>query len=281
MRERLIIPRELGGAVWEFIAPAYTLALHHHSELEFNLVTKGRASYIVQDHRHDLRPGTLVWLFPRQDHVLIDRSPDYGMWIACFKPGFVRRTCVDAETRTLRRLDPPGEFCRELSLESARQLGEVMRRAVAMKPERRAAFDTTLGHALTLAWELYQAAGAGAGKRNIHPSVERAARIIRDSEQRLSVNEIAESVALSASRLSRLFKQQTGVPLVRYRSRVWLDRFLQLAGRERDRDLLSLALRAGFGSYPQFHRVFLAEMGINPLTWRGNQEAPSPGADAG
>ena len=75
---------------------------------------------------------------------------------------------------------------------------------------------------------------------------------------------MAQEVGLSRSRLSRLFRRQVGLTLVNYRQQQCLERFLELFSRSPERKLLSLALQAGFGSYPQFHRVFRREMGRSP-----------------
>jgi AraC-like DNA-binding protein len=55
-----------------------------------------------------------------------------------------------------------------------------------------------------------------------------------------------------------------GLTLISYRQRRQLEKFLDLFSRVPERKLLSLALEAGFGSYPQFHRIFSREMGRSP-----------------
>ncbi|MBA3709824.1 MAG: helix-turn-helix domain-containing protein, partial [Planctomycetes bacterium] len=75
---------------------------------------------------------------------------------------------------------------------------------------------------------------------------------------------------LSASRLSRLFKQQIGLALVDYRNRLRIERFLA-APRMPEASLLDAALAAGFGSYPQFHRVFKRMMGCAPAAYERAQ----------
>ena len=59
--------------------------MHSHAELEFNLVLRGRAAYVVDDARYDLGRGSSIWLFPAQQHLLINQSPDFEMWIAVFR----------------------------------------------------------------------------------------------------------------------------------------------------------------------------------------------------
>jgi AraC-like DNA-binding protein len=84
----------------------------------------------------------------------------------------------------------------------------------------------------------------------------------------MSLPELARRSFLSASRLSRLFKQQTGVSLATYRNRQRLDRFLACYDGRGTRTLLDAALEAGFGSYAQFHRVFKALTGRRPSQHR-------------
>jgi uncharacterized cupin superfamily protein len=59
-------------------------APHRHRSTEFNLVVHGTAAYLLDGRRYDLRPGSLVWLFPDQEHILVDRSPHYRDWLGLF-----------------------------------------------------------------------------------------------------------------------------------------------------------------------------------------------------
>ena len=49
-------------------------------------------------------------LFPKQEHVLIDRSSDFSMWVVVFKPGLVERYAGKGERRILRSGDPGDIF---------------------------------------------------------------------------------------------------------------------------------------------------------------------------
>ncbi len=65
-----------------------------------------------------------------------------------------------------------------------------------------------------------------------------------------------------------------GVTLVGYRQRRALERFLELLPARRGRKLMSVALEAGFGSYPQFHRIFCREMGMSPQEYLRDNPGP-------
>lgn len=267
-RADLGLPPERDGGVWLYrSAPAAPLQPHRHDELEVNLVTAGRACYLVEDHRYDLSPGTQIWLFPAQDHVLIEGSPDYAMWIGVFKPAMLRRICTDAVSSELRRAQPTGMICKQLPTDLAddveRRFHEVDRAA-----DESALHNAALAHLCLAAWSAHRRAESAPPGRDVHPAVERAARLIRDETEPLNVDELAQRAGLSASRLTRLFKQQTGVSLTQYRQRQQLQRFLDLYGRGRRRNITECALAAGFGSYAQFHRVFKQQLGCSPAVYR-------------
>jgi AraC-like DNA-binding protein len=120
---------------------------------------------------------------------------------------------------------------------------------------------------LLASWRAQEAADVPIG-RNVHQAVAKAAALIRDEVVPTKLSVLARQAGLSSSRLSYLFKQQTGVSLVQFRQRQQLERFLQLHGGGQAHTLLSAALGAGFGSYPQFHRVFKAYMGTSPAKYR-------------
>jgi AraC-like DNA-binding protein len=79
---------------------------------------------------------------------------------------------------------------------------------------------------------------------------------------------LARAAGLSPSRLSMLFKRQTGISLTAFRQRRCLEQFLRLYRTGARYSLTEAALLAGFGSYPQFHRVFRRLMGVGPAAYR-------------
>ena len=266
MRQQLNLPSGVDGNLWHYRNSGRANAMHHHAELEFNLVTHGAGLYLLANRKYQIRRGDLLWLFPAQEHVLIEQTPDFEMWIGVFRPKAVRRMAVDASAKVLRQADPAGEYCRRLSQRALARL-ESLFVEIAATRERSGLFNAGLSYALLGTWQHFEQA-ADVPVHDVHPAVEKAARLVRDETTALSLEQIARRAGLSATRLSRLFKQQTGVALVDFRNRQRIERFLELYGTGQRRTMSDAALEAGFGSYPQFHRIFKRVIGCSPGDYR-------------
>jgi AraC-like DNA-binding protein len=266
MRQHLHLPPEWDGNLWHYRQHGRVNAMHHHAELEFNLVTQGAGLYLLDNRKYRIRRGDLLWLFPAQEHVLVEQTPDFEMWIGVFKPRAVRRIATDTEAQVLRQADPPGEYCRRLPQGSLARLDGLFGE-IAAGHDRPGLFNAGLDYALLCAWQHFEQA-ADVPVHDVHPAVEKAARLIHDETTTLGLDELARRSGLSPTRLSRLFKQQTGVALVDFRNRQRIERFLELYGTGQRRTMLDAALEAGFGSYPQFHRIFKRVMGRSPGKYR-------------
>jgi AraC-like DNA-binding protein/quercetin dioxygenase-like cupin family protein len=261
MRQQLDLPADWDGNLWCYRQHGRN-AMHHHDELEFNLISQGTGLYLLANRKYKIRRGDLLWLFPAQEHVLIEQSPDFKMWIGVFKPKLVRRIATDGTAQTLREANPAGEYCRRLSQRDCARLQTLFDEVIATQ-NRAGLFNAGLGYSLATAWRCFEQA-VDVPVQDVHPAIEKAARLIRDDTATLSVSEIARRAGLSATRLSRLFKEQTGVALVDFRNRQRIENFLRLYGTGQRLTMLDAALEAGFGSYPQFHRVFKRVMGCAP-----------------
>lgn len=270
MRQRLDLPDQCDGNLWHYRNQGRVHAMHHHAELEFNLVTRGTGLYLLENRKYEIRRGDLLWLFPAQEHVLLEQTLDFEMWIGVFKPRAVRRLASDEAAHVLRQPNPRGEYCRRLAQPDLARL-DTLSGDVAAAHEQPGLFNAGLGYALLCAWQLFERA-ADVPVRDVHPAVEKAARLIRDGSSSLSLDELAQRSGLSPSRLSRLFKQQTGVALVDFRNRQRTETFLRLYGTGQRVTMLAAALEAGFGSYPQFHRVFKRVLGCSPGSYRNRME---------
>jgi AraC-like DNA-binding protein len=242
------------------------VASHHHEELEVNLVLSGKGLYLFGQRRVPLKANSMIWLFPEQEHVLVDWSRDFSMWVLVFRPALVRRHAQTGARRVLCADDPGAIFCRQIEARRVDLLNQVYQDAAG--DEGIDAANAALGYALVASWQAYQFSSEPPARVDVHPAVARAARLISEADDAPALDRLAREAGLSPARLSRLFKQQTGISITAFRQRKCVERFLRLYGRGARYTLIQAALEAGFGSYAQFHRVFTAVMRMNPAAYR-------------
>ncbi|HKG62663.1 MAG TPA: AraC family transcriptional regulator [Solirubrobacteraceae bacterium] len=260
MSENLGLRPGVKGRVAHHAAADGPPRAHSHAELELDLVVRGSASYLLGERRYDLTPGTLTWLFPGQDHVLVDESPDHELWWAVFSPALVAETGV----APLRQHDPAGNFSRRLEAGRARRLEALLREIRDADRVDDALLNAGLAYLLRSAWRSFVDSQDIVTGADVHPAVETVARRLQLDPDAGDLDALARTVGLSPSHLSRTFKAQTGVSITRFRNQRRLERFRVIYGDGRHTTTLAAALEAGFGSYAQFFRVFRAETGTSP-----------------
>lgn len=270
MLQRLNLPQKLDGMAWRYANPAGANRRHHHAELELNLVTRGTGTYLLSNRRYEIRRGDLLWLFPAQEHVLIEQTSDFQMWIVVFKRRAIRRHATDPASRPLLQKSLPTDACRRLKQQDLIHFEEIFNNLSAASAEP-GLLNAGLAYALLHTWKCFQRAGEVSG-RQLHPAVERAAHLMLQDSSVHSLDELAHRAGLSPSRLSRLFKEQTGLSIVDFRNRQRMQRFLEQYEAQRKTGhtptLLEAAFEAGFGSYPQFHRIFRQLAGCSPAEYQ-------------
>jgi AraC-like DNA-binding protein len=136
--------------------------------------------------------------------------------------------------------------------------------------------NTGLAYLLSFAWRAFLDSHDVVEGVDLHPAVETVARILQADPDAGDLATLARAAHLSPSHLSRIFKEQTGVSISRFRNQQRLQRFLSLYGRGRRTTALAAALEAGFGSYAQFYRVFREQIGRSPSALRTDSIRRSP-----
>lgn len=91
-----------------------------------------------------------------------------------------------------------------------------------------------------------------------------ASRIRSNMEDNLSTSRLADGIGLSRSRLEKLFKKQTGIPLTLYRTRCRVFTAVVLLGL--GHSVTEAALMTGFSSTAHFSRLFGSINGFSPST---------------
>ena len=263
----------LYGRAWQVTGRGTGRPMHEHPELEFNLIGRGRGRYLVNERIYELRRGVLIWLFPDQKHQLFDRSPDFQMWVGLFRPAFVAATCDSERTHGLVESNPPGFMTRRLPDQDVDRLESLFMQLAEVEYDP-PMHTHGMAFALLQSWRMWSSAAAAPGGRDVHPAVEKVAYELSEGNANMSVADLARMAGLSASRLSRVFKEDMGISVVSYRNRIFLDRFFVIYGHGRRWNIVQSALEAGFGSYPQFYRVFRQEMGQSPAQYARGIRAP-------
>ncbi|HEV7298513.1 MAG TPA: helix-turn-helix domain-containing protein [Tepidisphaeraceae bacterium] len=287
MRVKLPIPSGDVG----FVQEAWARSLkpwkgppHRHAELELNLVCSGHAVYLVRSrqpkgrqqslgsNRINIAADNILWLFPSQEHMLVECSSDFHMLIAVFRPAL-----VDSVRQMDRQLNPLG------SQSGSSSPARIVTKAVRAQLQPLMSSLTTGGtvdHATTAverdwgmrwllasAWRAYEAASDAPVMADVHPAVERAAFLLRDDPGQFDLALLARRAGVSPAWLSRLFQRQLGMSVTEFRNRQRISRYLAAHRSGKGQTLTAAAFAAGFNSYPQFYRVFRSFTGLSPVEY--------------
>lgn len=219
----------------------YRRPRHFHHEPEINLVVRGAAHLGVGDRELALEGGQAVVLQPGQDHELLGATEDLDLYVFAVRPELAARNwAVFGAGGGLAQV-LPADLARLEEL--LRALGQVS------SPE---ALETALANA----WSSVVRAA------ELPPAVARRACAAVHADPAVAGAELAARLSTTPSELSRAFRRSFGTPLVEYRARVRLLRFVQLV--DSGRSLTDAALSADFGSYAQCFRVFERALGCSP-----------------
>lgn len=229
------------GQVWRH-HPAYWRPRHFHREPELNFVFRGRARMGVGAHVVEMTAGDGLLLLPGQDHALLEASSDLELYVSALDPE-VAEHCV-------HRPLPTGTACLRLQEKEVEHVrGQLHHLASTTDPTQH---ETIVGDLLSQATSVL-APG--------HPVVRKALEQLgRDPS--LDGAALSQALKVHRSDLGRYVQRDLGVPLVKYRNRLRLMRFI--ARVDDGHTLTSAALEAGFGSYQQCHRMFVGHLGCSP-----------------
>jgi len=117
---------------------------------------------------------------------------------------------------------------------------------------------------LLLCWRLQLEGESQSAAQIIHPVVRRALKLLTESTEEQSLDELARASGASKSYLSRTFRRQIGVPLSRYKNSLRMARFFEEYRQSDQKTLAEAVYAAGFGSYAQFYKVFTEIHGRSP-----------------
>jgi AraC-like DNA-binding protein len=273
-QEHTLTPTTREGTIWRYI-PMYGTPLHFHPQVEFLVMLRGSARARIGHSVHAVNAGQLVWQLPGIEHELTDISPDCDFRVIQVEPDICAEVGQLLRNETSARAAGSGNYFSSWS----RELGWLVsgRPVVELK---RADLDKIREHCeLTCDDARISPAQSASGIRGALEKAWRATRADHDDLRANSLVELAccllleqpslersavcRALDVSESYLSRRFQAELGVSFLEQRSRLRVAHFVSQVTRE-GRNYLDAALRAGFGSYSQLHRVFAQLVHVSP-----------------
>jgi AraC-like DNA-binding protein len=272
---------------------------HGHEFQEIVYVERGRATHEVslvargetrrgRAQRYPLLPGDCFLVAPGEHHAFI-APRSLVVWNIIFLPSLYQ-----ADQEALRLIPGLCEFlfiepmfrhegraATKLHLEVRARAPmvsflELMATELTTRQEgwmisARAHFLAMLVH-VARSWTRSHAQSEHAGARTAQRQVmdETIAFMEEHYGEDLSLRTIAEQALLSPHHFSETFKRHCGMPPWEYLLTLRLERGKELL-RTTTRSVTDIALSVGFGDSSYFARVFKADTGTTPRSWRAQQ----------
>lgn len=208
-------------------------------------MVRGRGAMGVGDRVLPVKTGDLVLFQAGQDHVLLDSSDDFDLFVMALRPELAARARAAPALAT-------GRTCHLSSNE------------LASVTERLSSLGTVCDAAVTERHLTDLFVTASERLSGAHVLSRRALEFV-NARPCVSGAELAAQLRTAQSGISRRFHRDLGVRLVEYRSRVRLMGFVRLV--DEGQSLTRAAREADFGSYAQCHRVFQRLLGCSPQAY--------------
>lgn len=279
--------------VWPFeLDPAFPLAvleyrtgdgddrMHWHDHLEIALVEDGRGSFLFGRRSLPAAPGDVFLIDNSQPHVAVgEPGAPLRLLLVLFRPELIAGPgCREldlgylAPFRVDERVAPPrvpGGSC------LAAELGPVLRELLAAWERHDAAerhlLDATLRRALGL---VIRARGGRAGDAAARAAADRReqirpvlAYVDRHCRESITLEDVAEVVHVSPSRVRHVFKDVTGVGFKEYVTSVRVAEAKRLL-LSTDLSVADVARAVSYTNLHQFYRVFYRSCAMSPGEYR-------------
>ncbi len=267
-------------AVVEYVAQGDEDRMHWHDHLEIALVLEGRGAFLFGRRAMAAEVGDIFFIDNSQPHVaLADPGTSLRLLLVLFRPELIAGPgCRELDLGYLapfrvdeRVASPRIRGCSALAGEITPVLHELRDIWDRHDPAERHLADATLRRALALVNREQGAAPRAAHVRaaadrreQIRPVLAYVDRHCRDS---ITLDDVAEVVHVSPSRVRHVFKDVTGVSFKEYVTQVRVAEAKRLL-LGTDLSVAEIARAVSYTNINQFYKVFYRSCAMSPGEYR-------------
>jgi len=281
-------------AVLEYTAQGDADRMHWHDHLEIALVLEGRGAFLFGRRAMPAEAGDIFFVDNSQPHVaLATPGASLRLLLVLFRPeliagpgcreldiGYLAPFRVDERVASPRI---PGDSA--LAAQVAPVLLELRETWERHDPTERHLADATLRRALAL---VNRDRGAGSGAAAVRAVADRReqirpvlAYVDRHCRESITLDDVAEVVHVSPSRVRHVFKDVTGVSFKEYVTQVRVAEAKRLL-LGTDLSVADIARAVSYTNLHQFYKVFYRSCAMSPGEYRryytptGGEAVPEP-----
>jgi len=255
-------------------------ATHAHDVYHVIIYVSGRGSFLLHEDVIPFQAPYLVLTAPGQAHSFEGGRDESGTYHEVTFSGRDRggHTLQHSWTELLssrfgRIPAPPAQG--PVSMATARSLAALIAEIVGIGFSAPAGAEVLIQGLLEQILFALVRCQLGDDRDTTSDALEALRQLLEDDlGEHRPVAELARTVGLSNTHLTRSFKRRYGLPPVQYRRR-WLMNQAATLIRSTTQSLTAIAERLGYADAAYFSRVFSAVHGMSPLLYRTRHVAPA------
>lgn len=244
---------------------------HQHEYYELLYVEKGRIDYLLGNEVYNLLPGDILLIPPKTKHKLLAfLDNETSRFVLMCSRKFLKKhstpqtnlltVCNKAINNNIYQL----KFNDFQKLELEKNLHSISK----MMLENSFGIDLLYIHKfikiiITIIDLSIQNDNEEELMYNKNETISRIIKYINDNlSKKIVIEDISNHLALSVSRISHIFKNETGISILKYINK----KRLQLAKDliQKGESFINISIKCGFQDYTSFFRTFKKEFNITP-----------------
>jgi AraC-like DNA-binding protein len=283
--QRLPLSKDLSYIYERYESPYFETPWHYHVEFEIVLCDGGFGKKVIGNHTSEYKEGDIIligsklphWFSADEAFYTNEKLPLPASIVIQFRLDSFGESFFDlAEMSLVKSLLEKAKFGLEFYGNTKEQIKNVIKANLQKTSLEKFLSLFEILHIMAESEEqqtLSEIGMEGISKKDSERMSIIFDQILKNFQESVSIEDLAQSVNLSKSAFCRYFKSRTQKTFVEYLMQVRINHACKLL-KETEKSVLEIGYESGFNNLSNFNRQFLKLIKQNPKAFRKNQNTP-------